>query len=459
MIAAIPLFAAAVAGAMLWLAAPPTGLAQDSEPEWRVGLARVKITPEEPIPMAGYGSRTKPFEGVDADLYAKAMALVDRDGSRSLLITADLIGFPGWFSESVSRRIREATGLERNAILLNGSHTHAGPMVTDRYGRLAPGMQDRVAAYAKRLEDKIVAASLEALGETTPARLAWGTGVANFVMNRREFTPRGVILGVNPRGIADRAVPVLRVQSRGGAILAVVFGAACHNTTLTGRHLDIDADYSGYAQTFVEEAYPGAQAMFIAGCGGDANPYPRGTTEISRNHGRELGAEVKRLVESGLAPVGGPLRTQFERVDLPLQQFSREQLVSMGEDAPSYRRSFVAQTLAMMDRGEKPPTVYNAPFALWRFGEDLTLVGFSGETVVDYAKMTERALGPLNLWVAGYCNDVYGYLPSARVLEEGGYETRGIYAGTGLFTPSTQDVVMATITKMARQAGRRIPND
>ena len=108
----------------------------------------------------------------------------------------------------------------------------------------------------------------------------------------------------------------------------------------------------------------------------------------------------------------------------------------------------------MLDRGERLAERYNAPFALWQFGNDLTLVGYSGETLVDYVALTEKALGPLNLWVAGFCNDVFGYLPPARVLAEGGYESRGLYMGIGLFTPEVEDIVMAAITDMARAAGR-----
>ena len=71
--------------------------------------------------------------------------------------------------------------------------------------------------------------------------------------------------------------------------------------------------------------------------------------------------------------------------------------------------------------------------------------------------MAEQELGPLNLWVAGYCNEVYGYLPVAKVLEEGGYETRGLYMGVGLFSPSVAKVVMKAITEMARAVGRKVP--
>jgi len=195
----------------------------------------------------------------------------------------------------------------------------------------------------------------------------------------------------------------------------------------------------------------------MIGCAGAANPYPRGTMQLARQHGEALGREVERVLSGRLGPVRGPLRTELRRVDLPLQKLSRRQIEAMGKDAPSYRRFFVENALALLDQGKTLPDHYTAPFALWQFGKDLTLVAFSGETVVDYLAMTEKALGPLRLWVAGYSNDLYGYLVTSQTLAEGGYETRGLYTGVGLFAPGVENVVMDAIVGMARAAGRPMP--
>jgi neutral ceramidase len=430
---------------------------QEAQADWRIGLAKVKVTPDEPIRMAGYAARTLPFESVTSDLYAKAMAFEDRDGNRALLITADTLGFPEELSERICKRVMVAAGLERESVLLNGTHTHAGPLVFPRLGYpMGEAEEKRIIQYGKQFEDKVVEITQEALADLRPARLAWGAGVAKFVMNRREFTERGIILGANPRGLADRTAPVLRVEDADGKLRAVLFGAASHCTTLTGQNMSVDGEYAGYAQTYLEKKHPDVQAMFLTGCAGDANPYPRGTLELARQHGEDLGAEVARVLGAKLRPVRGPVRTEFRRVILPLQKFTRGEIESLGEGAPSYRRFFVEGALQMLDRGEKLPESYRAPFALWQFGGDLTLVGFSGETLVDYVSLTEKAIGPLNLWVAGYCNDLFGYLPTSRVLAEGGYETRGLYTTIGLFAPGVEDVVMSAITDMARAAARPI---
>lgn len=441
-------------GLFLLLAAP--SFAQQAE--WRVGLARAKITPTEPILMAGYASRRTPSTGVDADIWAKAMAIEDDDGHVSVLVTADLLGFTKPLSADIAERVRESRGIERADLLLNASHTHAGPMVAvDRVSEATddPAIQATVARYVEGLTETVVRIIEEAYDNRAPATLAWGQGEVRFPFNRREFTERGVILGVNARGPVDRTVPVLRVSSPDGRPRAIVFGAGAHCVTLRGGNFRISGDYAGFAQAHVEADLAGVQAMFMTGCAGDAAPHPRGELSGAKKHGAELGSEVLRVLGGELKPLGGPLRTQYREVDLPLAKLTRAEIEAMAEDAPSYRKYFTDRALAWMEDGKPLPTTYRAPFALWRFGDDLTLVAFSGETVIDFALKAERALGPLNVWLSGYNNEVYGYLVSARILEEGGYETRGLYSGVpGLFSPETEKAVMDAVKAMAESAGR-----
>lgn len=437
----------------------PAGAA---EPDWKVGLAHVKITPERPVMMSGYASRTRPFDKVTADLYAKALALEDSAGHLAVLVTTDLLGLQAAVAEPVCERLAAQAGLKREQILLGASHTHTGPALG--FGQqlsdtVDAGDAQRTAEYTRWLQDRLVEVVRQALAKREPARLSFGTGVATFVMNRREFTPNGVILGVNPRGLADRSVPVLRIDSPDGKPRAVLFGAGTHNTTLGGDCYEICGDYAGFAQAFVEERHPGVQAQFLLGCAGDSNPYPRGTMDIARGHGTTLGQEVCRVLGGKLQPVRGPLRLAFDRVALPLQPPPpRAELEKQAARKGGYQPWVAKQMLAALDRGEKPPTEYTCPVAVWQFGNDLTLVGLSGEVVVDYVALLEKALGPLRLWPAAYCNDLFGYLPSARVLSEGGYETRGLYyGGIGLFDPRAQDVLVAKVRELAEKVGRDVP--
>ncbi len=171
-----------------------------------------------------------------------------------------------------------------------------------------------------------------------------------------------------------------------------------------------------------------------------------------------LAKEVSRVLDSKLQPIRGPLKTAFGMVELPLQKRPHVPTWKSSLRKGSVDAFNAEQMLAILNRGEKPPTHYACPVAVWQFGDDLTLVGLSGEVVIDYVALLEKALGPLRLWPLAYCNDVFGYLPSARVLAEGGYETRGLYTGsTGLFAPEAQDLLVAKVRGLAGQVGRKLP--
>ncbi len=427
---------------------------------WKIGFAAEKITPEEPIPMSGYASRKEPFEDVTQDLWTKAMAFEDAAGNRAVLVTMDLAAiFEPWSSQVVAR-LKETAGLERRQILLNCSHTHAGPVIAVPDGGDAE-IAARVERYLTRLEDQIVTCATKAVQSMEPATLSWGKGFAPFVMNRREFILNGVRLGNQFSGLSDRTLPVLVARKAdSGDPMGVLFQVACHNTTLGGKNLSISGDFAGFAQAYFEEAHPGVPALFMAGCAGDANPYPRGTLEHAKQHGRTTADEVGRLLETEdeLTPLEGPLTTVFGEVDLPFDGPISEEGARELAEGSRYQKYIGEKLLALYEAGGAPAAALPATQqAVWQFGEGLTLVALSSEVVVDYVKLLENRLGPLNLWVGAYSHVTWGYLPSKRVLKEGGYETRGTYgrdAAAGIFAPEAEDVLVNKIEAMARKAGR-----
>ena len=425
-----------------------------------VGLARIEVTPKEPIRMAGYGARTKPSEGVADALYAKAMAVEGPSSEKAVLVTTDLVGFDRRFADAVCEDIRLRTGLRREQILINASHTHAGPLFGTRYPLVydvSPEEDEQVRAYGETLRERMVELVAAALADLKPARLSWATGVASFAINRREFTREGLRIGVNPRGYVDRSVPVLRVEEPDGGLRGVVFGYACHNTTLIGDNLMISGDYAGFAQRYVEARNPETQAMFMQGCGASANPYPRGTYELACQHGETLGAEVCRVLGEEFQPVRGPLRVEFDRVDMPLDpKPTAEKLDLLRKDEP-YGSRLADKFQEVIDKDEPWATHYRAPITVWQFGKDLTLVALPGDVVGEYAPLVERILGAVGLWIAGYSNAFFGYLRTARIYDEGGYEGCDFISGSGFLARSTEDVILRKVRQLAERAGRALP--
>jgi neutral ceramidase len=422
---------------------------------WKAGVATVKVTPQTPLWMAGYASRTKPSEGIAQDLFAKALAIEDAQGSRAVLVTIDLIGVDRTMRDAVANQMQRKHGLEPRALLLNVSHTHCGP----EFGgedlslmKIDPALRDAGFKYRAELQEKLCAVVGEALGRLAPAQLDYLHAWCGFAMNRRRPMPNGFQNAPYSDGPVDHNVPVLRVTDAAGKLRAVLFGYACHNTCMSDNLFR--GDYAGYAQEYFEQANPGATAMFLMGCGGDPNPWPRRTEGLTRAHGRSLAPAVEAALLTVPRRLVGPLRTALDDAILDFAPPpSREELQQIAATKKRPTADHAEQLLKELDEKGKIRAQYPCPVQVIRFGADLTLVAIAGETVVDYSLRLKRELAGPAVWVAGYSNDVFGYLPSQRVLKEGGYEAADAALwGTlpGAFAPTLEERVIAKACQLAQ---------
>ncbi len=418
--------------------------------EWKAGVASADITPGEPVWMSGYGSRTTPSQDVAQRLRAKALGLEGPFGRRAVIVTTDLIGFSRPVAERIAARAHAAHGLSRERLLLTSSHTHTGPAIAGNLPLMQPPtaeLQARTARYTRELEDRVVGLISAALDDLQPAKLSYHIGEAGFAMNRRARSPDGTIkLGENRSGPVDHDVPVLRVASTDGQLRAVLVSYAAHNTTLTGRHMELHGDYAGEFQAAFEQASPGATALFMLGCAGDANPAPRGSLEDAFANGRELSAAVAKAAgEPGLV-IEGPMRASFERFPIRLEPPpDRAEWERRAREAEGLDREIARYFLGVLrDRGSIE-TTYQYPLQTLQFGDELELIALSGEVTVGYALELKKRLGAATTWVIGYANDVMAYIPTVKILNEGGYEaerSQMYYGMPGRWEPAIEETIL-----------------
>ena len=379
--------------------------------EWKAGAASAKITPEKPLRMAGYAGRKEPAEGTEQDLFAKALAVEDSKGNRAVFLTLDLIGVTEQLRADVTTQVQEQYQLSPQSLLMNASHTHCGPA----YGR------EEAKEYYDVLVSTLVKTIGAALEKMQPARLSWSAARCSVAMNRRTPTATGYRNHPNPDGRVDHQVPVLRVDDAEGELQAVMFGYACHNTTMGFRKWL--GDYAGFAQEYFEKDHPGVTALFMMGCGGGQNPYPRSELHYAHKHGRSLATSIEAALEVNQRTplhqrvLHGPLKTAYGTVEL--------------EYLP-----------------EKKRDPWDYPVQVIQFGNDLTLVALGTEVVVDYSLRIKQELyetaGPA-IWVAGYSNVYSGYIPSKRVLLEGGYEASRPYK------PDVEERIIGKVLELDQQ--------
>lgn len=416
------------------------------------GAAKVNITPGEPIWMAGWATRDKPSQGVSAEVFAKALALRDETGQVSVLLTTDLLGFSKAMVDTLTQRARDSFGLERRSLILNASHSHSAPLAGDLlplYFDLPAKEREVMERYTEFLYDRIIEAIDQALESLAPAVLAFEQGLAGFAVNRRRSRPGGRSLP----GVVDHDVPVLSVRSTDGALRAVVFGYSCHATAIEDGK--VNGDYPGLAQAAIETMHPGAVALFVAGCGADANPLPRFRPGLAESYGHILAQAVHEVLGGQMRPVTGPLRTVFAEVALPLQRPpAREELEAMLPGREGVKRREVENLLTILARGEQLQRSCSFPIHVWQFGSDLTFIALAGEPVADYSLRFREAYGWDSVWVSGFNDELVAYIPSLRVLREGGYEgTTGMmeYGLPSPFGSAVEEVIAEAVHELVQE--------
>ncbi len=147
------------------------------------------------------------------------------------------------------------------------------------------------------------------------SQLAWGTGRCDFAVNRRankEAEVPDLRRRLALQGPVDHDVPVLQghagrraLSSRSSSVTPAIARSSI-STKFCG-------DYAGFAQIELETRHPGAQAMFVAGCGGDQNPIPRRALDLAVRYGKQLAESVEGVLRGRSRPIDGPIVTVVRR--------------------------------------------------------------------------------------------------------------------------------------------------
>lgn len=410
-----------------------------------VGVARLDITPAYPIRLSGYAARHTESEGVEQRLWAKALAIGSDKEGPAILLTVDSTGIPGHVRDEIARRLERHKGIPSERVAVCSTHTHCAPhlagYLTNLFlGPLPADQQARIARYTGELTDGLEKVALAALRNRRAATLNWGQTTATFAANRR-----------TKGGPVDHDVPVLLVKDRRGKVRAVLANYACHCTTLGGDFNKVCGDWAGYAQEYLERDHPGATVLVAIGCAGDANPSPRPGLENARQHGESLATAVNALLATPLLPLGGPLQCRETHVTLPFDPLpTRAEWEAKARDTNylGYVAQHARGNLARLDRGETLPTQMPYRVQSWTFGNELAMVFLTGEVVADYAVRLKREFDRSRLWINAYANDVPCYIPSERVLKEGGYEgafAMVYYDKPTRFAPGVEGLIVSAV--------------
>ena len=465
-------------------------------PTVMIGAASIDITPEYPIRLSGYGNRTKESEGIAQRINAKAL-VIGGDSKHlsapyraaavreqvfqranhtapeiSVLLTVDNCGVPASVTDRIYATLQKRWGIKRERFVVCSSHSHSAPWLKGFAPLLFADVPAEHRATMVRYEEELVLKLTQvihsAITERRVGQLAWGQGQVTFASNRRNVQAgKWVGFGNIPDGPVDHRLPILVAYGRGGHPIAVLANYACHCTTLTGQSNEISGDWATFAGDFIEEDHRNSVALISIGAGADADPQPRGTLDIARQHGRALADEVKRLIANRQtrfdsarnAIIPGTLKSidprvtcRLEHIDLPHGPIPTKEQFEQQAAAGGVQAAHARRFLGMLERGEQIPTVVpDYPVAVWSFANDLAMVFLGGEVVVDYSVRMASEFDGDRLWLSAYSNAMPCYIASKRVLREGGYEADSsmrYYARPTRLAPETEDLIIDTVQKL-----------
>ena len=399
------------------------------------GAGGAHITPPIGFPMGGYGARHQGAQGVHDQLNTHTLFL-DDGTTQVLIIASDLIGLRAPQVARVRALVSAGTGVPAEHVFLACSHTHGGPLMYDDFG----DMPSEHEAYLETLYHYLAGAARQAATSAIPVHYGCGRSGVRLGVNRRERQADGSIrIGVDFQGpVAPWADVVFFNRVDGGGTLALLYQHAVHGTCLMGDNYLFTADMMGYAMRLIEDRLASSTALFLNGCAGNINPYPRGTFDLAARHGSELGAAVlKALTSAGEIRKKGRISCVQHPVKLPLQApeslekserdlacVEREYRQIQGAHHENWtlaQRYFTAKERVAAAREQD--TAASLPIEIQVIAiDDIALVGLPGEIFVETG-FAIAAASPFAVTLpVGYANGSIGYVPTCEAVPDGGYE-------------------------------------
>jgi len=414
----------------------------------RMGSASADITPGWSLTLAGFAARTGPSQGVSQPIRVRVSVLESRDdmgeANRAVVAVADMLWWGPQQVPALRAEIAAVTGAPEANILLSATHTHSGPQTTTRASATIGVVDPR---FLDLLRERTLDAARAAAARLEPVTVSRLDGTHGLGFNRR--------YALNPHGPEDQALVVLRFDRANGEPATLWVHYTCH-PVITQEPL-ISGEFCGVAMDLLESRH-GVTALYLQGCCGDINPRVgneqrtvRGTNGDVERIGEEFAGAVTGLLANGearrLRPV--PLAATHLDVDLPYATLPTVAELQAQANEPDVYGELAR---AMLDHPDwLAPSI---PLHLQRLdvADGLSLLAMNGEIVVEYGLRIREAGGGATLPM-GYANGMTGYVPTARIIAEGGYEAgeaRPYFFLPAPFDPTVETVMNDAIDRITR---------
>ncbi|WP_158560642.1 neutral/alkaline non-lysosomal ceramidase N-terminal domain-containing protein [Paenibacillus contaminans] len=430
------------------------------------------MTPERPVFMHGFGGRTQKSEGVHDELYVKAAML---EANKTLLIlTIDALGSDRSFVVGIKDALQEKFGLGHDEVLINFSHTHHSVFLTGldaglrrgAYSMAQEGWTDSETqldysedeAFFRFMRDTILQMTAYCRDHLEEGELAIGRGKSDFAVSRRKPDGDGVIWAPYYEGEIDKELLVVTLTDRSGMVKGILYNYGCHTTAMGPDNMLLSNDFAGQTSCVLEESYPGATALFLQGCGGELKPLRSAAGSRFKSlsiaemidSGTELANDVKAILKQGeLTPVRCNFKTALADPLLYTEQTEAAFYEPM-TNHPDYNAFYwnsAKRTMRAIEDGTIKDRLPHC-ICIWHLDDDTRLVAMEGEVSTEYSLLIKKLFGSSRTTLTlGYTNGVYSYVPTRKMIREGGYEAECnfFFHLRGPFVPEIEDIIVGQI--------------
>ena len=389
-----------------------------------VGAAEVDITPDFEVELCGFAARTQPAVGVLEPIFARALYL-DDGNERLLWIVCDVVALGRELVEGFRAWAKSTLGLESRQVLLCATHTHSAPATIPL--NAAGQYSDR---YVRFLRFHLEGVAREGMRRPRPCRFIRGRSGCSTGVDRRRKGSSHVDHNLWTLAFADAA-------EKTDDLVAVAMNYPMHPVALGSGERRISPDWCGAAAGKIYDCVPGRPVVLVTnGAAGNINPWQMDVApERVRQMGEILGTSSVRALAGPRRPDLSDATLAIKSVTIPLpldvlddagidaaaEAFAARfapghPWAAKGEAVGATWRESMKRTIASPDGGGETPIEIQAI----RIG-DVRVVAVNGEVFSRFTELVRKGT-TADLFVVGYANAAFGYIPTRAAYAEGGYE-------------------------------------
>jgi neutral ceramidase len=468
---------------LAWLTGAPLPVQAAAPPGFRAGAATSNITPPLGSPIVG-GFVPFPATHIHDELHARCLVL-DDGTTKLVFVVCDLLGIDRLVSDDARAVLQRELGIPPAQVLIAATHTHSAASALGQDARIISHTMDEYQRFVSR---RIVDGVKRAVNLLRPAQLAWVTvEVPEHVFNRRWFMKPGTIppnpfggtdqVRMNPpvgspdlrepAGPTDPIIPFLALREPGGQPIAVFSSYSLHYVGGVGPG-HISADYYGmYCDALARLLHADRQtppfvALMANGTSGDIN-----NINFRRPRGKQKPYEQMRLVAEDVArKAHAALARAAYRDRVTLAARYREPAIEVRRPGPELV-AWAKKTLAERPRAggkanlaaiyaertlrmAEHPRALKMPLQVFRIG-DVAVATMPCEVFCEIGLEFKKRSPVQPAWLVSLSHGYYGYLPTPRQHELGGYET---WLGTNRLEVRASEKMLAALLEMVAELER-----